>query len=88
MVRSDYDHSVNVGPGKEILVIFININFDFLLTLLGVEVFNFFDETVAFYVKDIASCDYADIVHREEKVKQDEYLLTEANEAESNLVIG
>ena len=87
MVRDGDDDCVDVRPGEEVLVVLVDIHLDFLLSQGCVMLRYLPDEPLTLDVIDVASGDYADIRHGEEKVQQHDDLLSQADEAEGDLVI-
>ena len=87
VVGGGYNHRVNVRPGKDILIIFINIDPDLLDSFLRVVIGDPADETVPFDVVHVASGHHLHIVHGDEAVQEVHGLLPEAYESEGNLVI-
>ena len=82
MVRSCNYDSIDIGAGQKIIVILVHIDFDLLLSLPFVVIGDSPNEAVPLDVIDVAACDNADIIHRDEPIEKIHRLLAEAYESE------
>ena len=88
MVRDGDDDRVDVRPCKQVLIVFVDVNFDFLFSQGGIMLCHPMHEAFALDVIYVTSGDNADILHGEEKVEQHQDLLSQTDESEVDFVVG
>ena len=85
--NSDHD-GVDIGTGKEILVVLIDIYLHLLLSLLLIVLRHSLYKAVPLDVIDITSGNHSNIIHRHEAIEEIHGLLAETDEAHGDLSIG